>query len=429
MSDLNQYIDKIWKGENVDFSEIKEGKNFLRKLIEDKRALSQLLKEKGILMDEKGIKGEKLFPLTVDIINREEIPGEDRYTIGGMRLCVVYYGICPELENFVTIVLWPEESLHSRETFEKIREIVTKDKNTECIIKFLGNYRLTPPNEVHPFWTQDIVVLRKPKWMYEWQHVPYLKEIGDSIRLFKSPINYNKIFIESMTGERNVKFVNIKVCVGIVIEKTRKEIKLKLPYIKFHRKFYVAKLYHKIENIDKIIKGDKVIFMVFEEVNGHPIVYRIEKIESLQMLAHVLSYILYTRYLKLKSLKILTKSEFKEIFNKCLHLMRGYCKDLSDSSAQFFKDDLILSGYLSPFFKEIDGYIYYIPSILMDKTEIDIAAINLLLTKPVNEYTNPLFLMEELGYKYLEEFKNTQILYKKTDFVISLRSLIHNRFK
>lgn len=438
MVELDQYISKIYDGEKFDLNEVAEGKKFLIKLSDGLANTSQLISTKPFSKDDNGLIGEGLFSITIDIINKVEMPGADKYTRGGTKLCIVYYGICPELENFVTIVLWPEHSKSSNDTFLKIRDIILNDRNEEKVIKFSGNYRLLPPNEIHPY-RSTIDVCSKKKWMYDWQNAPYIKEIGNTVKIFKNPINYRKVFLNTITGDKFTKYINAKVSVGIIVEKGTTYIKLKTPLLSSNfgqyiilneytpNPYYTATLNHDIDNINNIKIGDKVVFLTFETVYGKPngTIMKIQNISSLELFSHVLSYILYNRYLAQKRLKILTENGYKALFKDCLKLINNYC-DMSDANAQLYNDSLIFNSYLSPFFKIINGYVYYVPSTMMDKSDKEIVSIDSILSLPIDVKSNPVQLMSSLGLKNIRELYPYKKYYNISDLILSLKALVNS---
>ncbi|MCW1310128.1 MAG: hypothetical protein QXP04_05490, partial [Candidatus Nanoarchaeia archaeon] len=174
--DLNWWIEKIRKNEiKVPFYNVKNF--FLKKLIEDQEKLKKIIDSFGFYMNSLGISGEEFFPITIDVINREKMPGDYRWVGYGESLCVVYYGISPELENFVTLILWPQESKNpeyvniSRKAYRKIHDLVVNDPYHHYVIKLSGNFKLNLPNEIRPY-RSEVHLVPKRKLVYDWMHVP-----------------------------------------------------------------------------------------------------------------------------------------------------------------------------------------------------------------------------------------------------------------
>jgi|GEM_PF-3117744 len=368
-----QTIDKILNDESIELKNIQRGKKFLITLREDKIEMKRILNDLRITVDKNGlVSGDNLIPITIFILNKnEEIPGEDTYVGGGLTsFRVHYYGISSEFENFVVLVLWPEYSQHSKKALEEIWRNI-KDNKKEYLLKLEGNYRIRLPNEIHPFRAENIVA--EERKIYDWMYVPYLKEIGDTIFSHVSPLNFRKIYVRSTEGSYLKKYVNVKTCVGIIKDIRGGLVKLKLPYL--HREnirgYYTVPYYYGIQNKVRNLKiGDKVAFLIFEEIsNEHkkiptPVIYDIEKVDSAYIMGHILSYILYNQYLVQGRLLVASEIEFKKLFDKTVSIVGRYCKKILDISEQFFKEEIIFSAFLKPFFQKINKNIFYIPFIL-----------------------------------------------------------------
>lgn len=366
-------VDKILNDEDVDLTKVRRGKNFLISLKNDVEYLKKMVSEFKMRIDKKGLlSGDDIVPLTISILNREgEIPGEETY-VGIYSFRIHYYGISPELENFVALVLWPEHSKHSKETLEKILNEV-KIAKKEAILKLEGNYRLKLPNEVHPFRAKNIAADEEK--LYEWVYVPYLKEIGETIFSHVSPINFKKIYVRKLEGEYKKVYANLKTCVGIIKKVSGGYISIKLPYLnpKNIRSLYTLPYNHSVSDKIKHLKPkDKIAFLVFEEIDGDPhhtkiprhIIYDIQKIDVPHIIGHILSYILYNYYLLRERLLVISYEEYKKLFDYVLKITKRFCKGFLDVSNHFMKDDLIFSAFLSPFFYIKENDIYFSPSFL-----------------------------------------------------------------
>ncbi|HEC92622.1 MAG TPA: hypothetical protein ENI51_06500, partial [Candidatus Atribacteria bacterium] len=108
--------------------------------------ISSLLRDRKNILDifipeeigkKGGISGKGL-PITVKILNRnDENPAAQKYVGFDSRWLVIYFGISPELENFVSIVMWPSESRSSRECYRAILNLLQEEKKS---LKFIGSY-------------------------------------------------------------------------------------------------------------------------------------------------------------------------------------------------------------------------------------------------------------------------------------------------
>ena len=107
--DIIKLIDGLLLDEDISLKGVMRGRNFLATLRRHRSELKKLLDKFKIEMDKKGlVSGNVLVPLTISILNRkDDIPGEQTY-VGVTSFRIHYYGISPELENFVVLILWPE---------------------------------------------------------------------------------------------------------------------------------------------------------------------------------------------------------------------------------------------------------------------------------------------------------------------------------
>ena len=373
MVKIIKIIDRLLNDEYVDLKKVKNGKNFLIVLRRDKAELKKIVNQFKIEIDKKElISGNALVPLTISILNKkDDVPGEETY-VGVASFRIHYYGISPELENFVVLVLWPEYSQHSRKTLEEIWKKI-KNSQKECVLKLEGNYKLRPPNEIHPFRAENIVA--EERRLYEWMYVPYIKEVGETISSHVSPVNFRKIYVRNLRGDYKKKYVNLKTCVGIVKRVIGGYIAIKLPYLNYEniKGFYNVPYHYSIRNKVKSLKPeDKIAFLIFEEIDSdgqqrripNSVVYDISKIDSAHILGHILSYILYNYYLVKKRLLVISYNRYKELFGHVMEIVGRFCKDLSDVNVQFLRDGYIFSAFLRPFFQLIEKNIFYIPAFL-----------------------------------------------------------------
>lgn len=365
MKDFIKLVDKIWNREEVRINEVRRGKNFLLMLKLDLEKIQECAKNIGLHIDKNGlISGEDLIPLTVSLFTEKgEIPGEETF-VGIPSYRVHYYGISPELEDFVSLVLWPSKK--STQTLEKILSEIADKKDR--VLKFEGNYKLRLPNEIHPFRAEKISV--EESRAYDWRYVPYFKEVGDTILAHVSPTNFRKVYLRTMGEEYEKKYINLKTCVGIIKDIKSGEFALKLPYLNRKRKYYyIAKYHYRIQDrIEKLGKDTKIAFMILEEINSsnsripEHIIFEVERINTADILGHLLSFFLYNYYLLKKRLFLMNYSDFKKVFEFLQEITFRFCIDTSDVSQQFFENPkLFFNAYLHPFFVIHNDRIYFKP--------------------------------------------------------------------
>jgi hypothetical protein len=148
---IDEAYEILENGKEFDFNSISEGRAFIGKLIHDFSTQNQLLTKHSLEQDKRGWLKNTPFPITIEILNRHETPGEEVHIRKGYTgFIVVYYGLCPELENFVSITLWPQSNT-SRIAYKKIYTMVKNDIENKDVLKFNQNYGLQLPNSVRPY--------------------------------------------------------------------------------------------------------------------------------------------------------------------------------------------------------------------------------------------------------------------------------------
>jgi len=366
---LSIIIDKVYeKFKSEEFYEprdLKSGRLFITRLQKDLILMRKLLDDHDLEIDKRGWLVDEIFPITVDIINREKAPGNRVYVgHGHIQICVVYYGICPELSNFVTIVLWPKESDSSRRTYKKIYDLIEQDKDRRKVILFRKKYGLFPPNELHPFWDKEIDSIDKPKAVYEWKYCPYLKEVGDTITSHKSPVNFRKIFIKE-DGRRFSRYVNFKVTIGRILGIRKDEVKILIPSLFSKNRVYVTKIAPSI--YPKMEKQRTYYFLISEraEENVESYVEDFAPAEPVDVLAFLLSFSLYILHLGFFRLRVASEITFKRLFDYCVSKTTKFCRTLN-ASCKLWTPKNILISFLSPFFRMIGGNLFYVPYFLIN---------------------------------------------------------------
>lgn len=430
--DLNWWIEKIRKNEiKVPFYNVKNF--FLKKLMEDQEKLKKIIDSFGFYMNSLGISGEEFFPITIDVINREKMPGDYRWVGYGESLCVVYYGISPELENFVSLILWPQESKNpeyvniSRKAYRKIHDLVVNDPYHHYVIKLSGNFKLNLPNEIRPY-RSEVHLVPKRKLVYDWMHVPFLKEVGETILSHKSPLNFTRAFIRTSSGALISKYINFKTTVGKFIEKKMNIAKFMIIYLSKEKRRPCSFLIHDSvrKKFDTIKSGDLVGFLVGEIVDDKPqaTIMDVEKIKSIDVFSHILLYRLYNLYLEKKRLHLMSWNEFEKLFKSYLELTSNFCKGLDDISPTFYKLNTFYEMSLKFFFKKIEDGFYYIPSILNGLSNEDVKLFDERLYKgKENLFETPL-AFDERGY-IRKDTKELTRKYTKLRFILEIKSLIY----
>jgi len=433
--DLNWWIEKIRKNEiHISPDKVKKIRNlFVRKLLEDQNKLNKIIESFGLFSNSLGIPGTELFPITIDIINRERMPGDLKWYGYGEALCVVYYGISPELENFVSLVLWPHESKNpeyinaSRRAYKEIYNLVVNDPFHRNIIKISGGYRLTLPNEIRPY-RSKISSLHKPKAIYDWVYVPYLKEVGDTILSHKSPLNFTRAFIRMLDNSLMAKYINFKTTVGEFIGKRKNIGKFKLIYIsQKKRKLYTVFIHHTVlGKFNEFRKGDLVALLIGEVIDHklQSTIMDVEKIKSIDIFSHILIYKLYNLYLEKKRLLLMSWKEFEHLYKKFCNLVARFCKGIYDVSSTFYDLNTFFEMQLKFFFRNINGNLYYVPFILNGIKTEDIKLFDRRLHENKKKLFDERLVFDERGYirRDLQEIRRK---YDMLRFLMEIKSFIY----
>jgi len=425
---LTSWIDKIYEEKNISTSEITSGKRFILKLIEDIGNLEYIISKYELEVDKNGwIRGSKLFPLTVEIINREEAPGKEVYTKSGPRVCVTYYGICPELENFVSIILWPEESLTSKNTYKKIYGLIKEDHQRRKVLRFSEMFSVELPNKIHPYRDTSVDTINKPKAVYDWSCTPYIKEVGETIFSHKSPICFSKVFLESIS-ELESRYILLKSTVGCIIKKRKNEVTLAIPYLK-PTKFRANRCTFKYKPTlkDKIKERKLLNFLIIEKTNGNiqREIYEISPASFSESVAHLLLFDLYNTYLQLERLRVCSDDEYDKKFSTYTSNMEKFCIEykIPIENPQLCTPDLIYEAYLKPFFKRIEKCIYYSPRFLSEISDENL----LLADKTLAKYKSYKKKWDESDYGgpgWRDGFVVSHDVYRLLKLIIELRKFL-----
>lgn len=422
---LNTIIDEVYErflsGEFYEPEGLKSGRLFITKLQKDLILMKEMLNDYGLEVDKRGWLADEIFPITVDIINREKTPGSKVYVgRGRTQICVVYYGICPELGNFVAVVLWPQESDSSRTTYKRIYDLIEQDKDQSKVIRFRRKYGLFPPNELHPFWDKEIVSIDKPKAVYDWRYCPYLKETGDTITSHKSPINFRKIFIEE-EGRRVPVYVNFKVTIGSVLGIRKDEVKLLIPSLFSKDRIYIARITPNI--YPQLKKQHTYYFLISERAkeNIESYVQECTPAYPVDILAFLISFSLYILHLGSLRLFVASEEAFKTLFDYCVFKTAKFCRTL-DSSSILWTPKNILISFLSPFFRMIEANLFYVPYFLIDLKDEVLKLFDQRLLQKEMTLKHVGLLFDEKGM--LLPLKELNPLYEQLYFFMNLKKFI-----
>lgn len=210
------------------------------------------------------------------------------------RWVVVYFGISPELENFVSIIMWPGTSQTSRKCFKQISDLIEEDEHNA--LKFEGAYRLRPPNGIRPQNVEKLDIEHDSHPYYNWQYFPFIKDIGDTLIKPISAVNYRKVLLRNSKNDLVEDYVTIRVTVGLVVEMKGNELRVKVPFINLRPHTQIFKIRHNLKN-EEITLNDIYYFLLIERAGKRPSeIFAIEKIHLADVIAHLVSFYLYKRF-------------------------------------------------------------------------------------------------------------------------------------
>lgn len=383
-------IDSVYNGEEKiswkELSEVSLQFNFIDSLIKDRTKINSFF-DKNVLGKKGGVSIDDLT-FTVNILNKDETPALRKYVGYDNRWLVIYFGISPELENFVSIVLWPSESNSSRLSYEKILDTI---KNEKSLLEFSGGHIILP-NEIHPQRFKKINITKRDELFYDWKHFPFIKDTGESLSRPKSPTYFKKIFLRDESGCIYEDYIMFREIIGSIVDMRGDELKVKVPFLEERPYSYKFKI-KKIDKVNIVKKLELYHFLLIERAGNKDLeVFDIEPASQIDALAHLISYKLYEKfisstgqdkyrqYINIKNnpmigellnidyskvLEITSIKEYNKLVSIYANLIYNRIYPISQSderlSLKIDLADYIFKTYLSPYFKNDNEKIYYVP--------------------------------------------------------------------
>lgn len=360
-------IDQIYKGnDDISWNKLSDYQNaFIRNLIKDLHQVRNLFKND--LGQKGGLNGKEL-PISIKIINKnDESPAQETFTGFDNRWVVVYFGISPELENFVSIAMWPAQSKSSKKLYKEIHDNLKELRKT---INLEGSYYLYPPNEIRPQRVNSITAMKDEDKYYDWPHFPFLKDTGDTLEGPISAINYNRVLLRNEKHELYEDYVTLRVVIASVIEIRGNQVKVKMPFFKKRPHAFIFNI-----NSNTNLEKDNLYYflLIYKAGERTPYVYLYRKINKMGALAHTISWELYNQFLATSSgeeykkhlasknipkflktenvMAICSLEEFKDIFEEHERTTNAVFGNVNSAeNSQLDKFDYITKNYLSPFF-------------------------------------------------------------------------------
>lgn len=360
------------KLENV-MKEIHEGHAFIKSLYRDLNFLDSMKKDKKfndyITEDGRGWLTSHRFPITLEILNREKVPGEEVAIkqMGGKKSpVVVYYALCPELENFVSLINWIN-SKSSLNSYKQILELI-KSNQTDKVLQFSDKCGIRLPNEIHPGHDRDAKMITKETFesLYDWKFAHYLFDDGMAALSHNSPVNYRKLYLDEYEMEKSI--VDIRTTIGRITSIVSNKIKVSVPCL-FGKPYDVEFFIHGKLPREQISLGQLYFLQIFNKTTTENIVKEIRKIEpasTYDLLGMFLAISCYLLYLGTSRLKILNDVFYEKLFIHYYRQISRFCFGHEDEleSIQNSNYKLIQLGYTSAFTKWIGRDLHYLPPML-----------------------------------------------------------------
>lgn len=351
-----------------------EGFSFPISLHRDLKYLDVLKKDprfNGCVKDDKkGWLDSHDFTITLDILNRDMVPGKKVFVQPGMEKLpvVTYYALCPELENFVALINWTS-SESSRNAYKQILTWIKEESNK--VLQFSNTCGIRLPNEIHPGRDREAKMEDKKHYesIYNWKYAYYLTDDGDTILSHNSPINYRRVYLDAITKEET--FVELRSTLGRVLEVSQTGITILIPRIDNSPR--VVTLYISGREIDlKTIECNKLYsFLIFKKIGKQNVenhVRVMDKATPFDILGIFMSLSCYLLYLGSSRLKIINQESLENLFNILYDRAQNFCWKSKDEIDELENSDLekIFLGYLSGFLHKIDDEYFFVPPIMRE---------------------------------------------------------------
>ncbi|MCS3901778.1 hypothetical protein [Methanococcus voltae] len=318
-------------------------------------------------IDGMGIIGENLFEITLDnqISNSKCNLTNVRF---GILESECYCLMCPELESFISLVLWMnyenESNYEKKEKYYTILEDYLSKSSSEETCVLTDNYRIRTENfgDLVPF-KGTIKKREKKKSYFDWERVPFLKRSAEVSAIHSSP-PFMPTFPDSKTK------IQIFTMPFKINQYTKYDMELIIPSATTSKTGVLNlgkpsnEVYDKLKStktewyiglfIEKIININENYTRNFEIID-------ISSAGVIDVIGHLISQKLYYNYLKEFNLEICSNYELERLFK--FHVQKMYEQYNEDVWADL---DTFYRIYLEKYFLKIHGKVYYKPYIFKE---------------------------------------------------------------
>jgi hypothetical protein len=380
---LNEIIKKIVKDfdkipvsqEELDkiLEQTPQGHQFILSLIYDKKNFERLKQGKifdnHINADKRGWLYSHNFPITLEILNKEKVPGRSVVipSMGGSKAdLLVYYALCPELENFISLIVWLN-SQSSKNAWDQILDLISQKTNSK-VLQFSEKCGIELPNMIHPSGDRDSVLVEKTLYesVYDWKFCYYLFDDGKTIISHNSPINFRRVVLDEWTKEES--FIEIRSTIGRINSIANNSIDVTVPClfeIPKKRSWLILKKLDK----SRLEKNNLYFFQLFKKTgieNIEIFVREFEKARPVDIVGMFLSQSLYLLHLDSSRLKIMNKKQFEKLFNYYYNQVSKFCFTNKEEISSMDRLDWfgVHFGYADSFTQWIGDELYFLPPLL-----------------------------------------------------------------
>lgn len=350
-----------------------QGHSFFKHWIKDRRNFQNLKTNPvfhGHVIDSKSGRLEfHDFNITLEILNKVLTPGGEVaiHSLGGKkRDLLVYYALCPELENFVTLIVWVDTK-SSMNAWKQIADLVT-EKDNQKVLQFSNKCGILLPNRINPSHDQDATLVTKEFFesLYDWRFAHYLFDDGKTILSHNSPLNFRRMILNEW--DKNDTLAGIRTTIGRLHTIKKNSIDVSVPSI-----FGPPKIVH--FNRANVLKDESLkenalyyfhIFKIAGPENIEIHVREVSEASSVDIVGMFLAYSMYLLHLGNMRLKVLNAKKFERLFNLYYDQSAKFCIRNNDEldSMNHLDWKTVQFGFTSSFTKWIGTDLYVIPPLL-----------------------------------------------------------------
>ena len=308
------------------------------------------------------------FPITLEILNKVLAPG-GKVAIHGFggekRDLLVYYALCPELENFVSLIIWVDTK-SSMNAWMKISDLVTQ-KDDQRVLQFSNKCGILLPNRIHPSHDQESTLVSKEFYesLYDWRFAHYLFDDGKTIVSHNSPINFRRMILNEW--DKNESLAEIRTTIGRLIQIKRDTIEVSIPSIVGPPLNRIFKINDKLK--EQLKENSLYYFQIFKVAGSENIETHVRDISdasSVDIVGMFLAYTTYLLHLGNMRLNVLTANKFEKLFKLYYKQSARFCERNNDELDAMNHLDwkTIQFGFTNSFTKWIGSDLYVVPALL-----------------------------------------------------------------